>query len=788
MAQEQSLRLGVDSRPAEQGARRATGALASLGAAARGATQQVDKAEDSLKRLGKAADAMKSAGRALTVGVSLPLVGLAGFAVKAAADMDSLRRALTAMTGSTAETARQMERLKVVARAPGLGFQEAVQGSVNLQAVGFSALQAERALKAFGNAIATTGGGKAELDRVIFQLAQMAAVGKVTAQDLKPIIQTAPAVAKALKELFGTTSAEAISEQAGSFDEFFAALIPKLEQMPSVAGGAKNALANLSDSAFRARAALGDALLPAVVPMVEGFAALLEKTESLNPHMLRTGIAFGAAAAVVGPLSIGIASLATAVGTLVIAGAPLWPILLGGAAITAGVAAFVGLFTKSKLEALAAAGAVKEYTASLAGMNEAQLRAQRSALMGQKSKVAEMIGNLSGGKGNDGRLAQLRKSGMDVVGALAEVDRLLRGLETPAKSTTTTLATGLDSAKDAAKKLRQELERLDETLRKGTRIGIGRTGNRPRGLSEEGKAASQKRRAQREQFVEMGGSLAPVPVPGGSSSGEGGGSFLSDLGQQVRGQILGVVAQFGPLAAVAAALRPVFEGLMDTIGPALSALAAPLRVVGEVIGTLIVPVLRLLFDPLRYLGIVVAMLGESIAAVVGWVFDFIAGLKEGLGNFLVALGELINKLPGSLGNGIIKYGKHLQEGAEQLKDNAAAAREMARGFEQTQEDLKRLKFNEAADAVERFTESLLNVPRVLRLAQIRGQVSAGIIGGSSLTNPKPTDLGGSLPANPIHITVNVDRDGNGEATVERAGRAAERHRMRGGTTRMALAV
>lgn len=196
--------------------------------------------------------------------------------VTTAADMDSLRRALDAVTGSSDQTAIQMERLKEVARAPGLGFREAVQGSVNLQAVGFAAKDAERALKAFGNAIATTGGGRAELDRVLLQLTQMAATGRIVAQDLRPIVQTAPAVAKALNELFGTTSAEAIAAQVDDFDEFFDLLITKLEQMPSVAGGAKNALENLGDAAFRLRASIGEQLLPVVEPVVNGLADAAE--------------------------------------------------------------------------------------------------------------------------------------------------------------------------------------------------------------------------------------------------------------------------------------------------------------------------------------------------------------------------------------------------------------------------------------------------------------------------------------------------------------------------------
>lgn len=481
MAQQQALILSINSIAARVGALEAERALASLGRAAKGAASDVDGMESKLRSAG---DSMKRVGRALTIGVTAPLVGLAGFAVKAAADMDSLKRSLDAMTGSSAETAVQMERLKQVARAPGLGFREAVQGSVNLQAVGFAATDAERAIMAFGNAIATTGGGKAELDRVLFQLTQMAATGRIVAQDLRPIIQTAPAVAKALNELFGTTSAEAISSQVDSFEEFFGLLIPKLESMPSVAGGAANSLENLGDAAFRARAALGDQLLPVVLPLVEGLANLLEQSADLNPEMLRTGIAFGAAAAVVGPLTLGVAGLATAVGTLVIAGAPLWPLLAVGGLITVGLSTLVGLFVKSKLEALAAAAAVDDFKRALTGMDlataigtERTLQARIEAVESAGASIAAMQGEQDTlGNSDPARLNELKEgiarlrsfiNGNPPLEKLKEDLESTKGAVRTLGTTLTNNATrGLEVVDEKAEQFRRTLKKLREEAEK----------------------------------------------------------------------------------------------------------------------------------------------------------------------------------------------------------------------------------------------------------------------------------------------------------------------------------
>src|SRR5690606_21757270 len=120
------------------------------------------------------------------------------------AQIEQLERGLLAITGSAEETTRQLAELEEVAELPGIGFREAVEGATALQVLNFSAETATRTLRAFGNAIALTGGGPAELDRIILQLTQMASAGRILTQDLRPVIQIAPAAGRALQEAFGT--------------------------------------------------------------------------------------------------------------------------------------------------------------------------------------------------------------------------------------------------------------------------------------------------------------------------------------------------------------------------------------------------------------------------------------------------------------------------------------------------------------------------------------------------------------------------------------------------------
>lgn len=235
--------------------------------------------------------------------------------VQAAARLDALEMGLRAITGGSRSALVQMAGLADAARqVAGLGFEEAVQASVRLQSVGFSAESAERAVRAFGNAVAMTGGGKWELERIVFQLTQMAAAGKVITHDLRPVLQTAPAVSKAVTQLFGTTSAEAINEQVNDAREFLELLVAQLEKLPPVAGGVRKALDDMSTALFRIRAGFGRRLFATVEDEFKGLTDAIFDLAGSESRLTR---AFGlvrdsaiAAAAIIGGRLVG--SLTTA--------------------------------------------------------------------------------------------------------------------------------------------------------------------------------------------------------------------------------------------------------------------------------------------------------------------------------------------------------------------------------------------------------------------------------------------------------------------------------------------
>jgi len=261
---------------------------------------------------------ISSLGTKLTLGITAPLVALGGVSFKNAAELQGLHLSLQTTMGSAAAAGAEFERLTQLAKLPGIGFREAIQGSTNLQIVGFSADKARGIIEQFGNAVARTGGGKLELGRTITQLVQMSSAGKVLTQDLKPILQMAPAVSGAMKKAFGTINAADIEKTGISATAFIDKMVVALSELERAPAGLQNSIENISDSAFRASAAFGNILTPTLAPAMSKFADALERVakwmDTLTPFQ-RDFITWALiAAAALGPMLFILGKIVSMVG------------------------------------------------------------------------------------------------------------------------------------------------------------------------------------------------------------------------------------------------------------------------------------------------------------------------------------------------------------------------------------------------------------------------------------------------------------------------------------------
>lgn len=182
---------------------------------------------------------------------------MGGAIFDATAEMQSLRMGMTAVMKSSTLANSELAALKETAKLPGLGYTEAIRMSVSLQSAGFSAAQARKSMEAFGNALATVGKGKADLDGVGLALTQIMSKGKVSAEEINQIAERVPQIRIAMQDAFGTASTEMIQAMGLTSGQFVRGITDELGKLKKVTGGLKNGAENLSDAWMQFKANVG---------------------------------------------------------------------------------------------------------------------------------------------------------------------------------------------------------------------------------------------------------------------------------------------------------------------------------------------------------------------------------------------------------------------------------------------------------------------------------------------------------------------------------------------------
>ncbi len=236
-----------------------------------------DKASFGVKALGKA---MKvGAMAAAAVGVALVAAGIAS--VKAAADFEQTTVAFTTMLGSAEEADKFLRELADFARRTPFTLQGVEQAARKLMAVGFAADDVLPVLRDVGNVAAGLGLGEEGLSRLILNLGQVQAQGKLTGRELRDFaIAGIPMLEELSKEL-GVTTAQ-VQEMISGGEIETATVIKVFKNMASEGGRFANLMekqaltvsgrfSNLKDSVSLLARELGAVLLPIVGDLVEIF-------------------------------------------------------------------------------------------------------------------------------------------------------------------------------------------------------------------------------------------------------------------------------------------------------------------------------------------------------------------------------------------------------------------------------------------------------------------------------------------------------------------------------------
>jgi len=304
-----------------------------IGADLSALAQSLRRAENQLKKFSFKAERI---GRDLSTRVSLPILAIGGAAVKTFADFDKLEKGLAAVSGSAAEGTRQFKSLLNIVKdtQTTLDLKSAAAGSLNLQAVGVSAANAERLLRQLGRAATLTGNSAQDVGEVGRQLAQSAAKGKILQQELRIILERLPGLAAVVKQEFGTVTAEGINAAGVSAQEFIERLTTAAETsktFQNIQGGLGKAFETFGIELQIAAREVGKTIAETLnleanlKRLSDTLAAAASAFANLNPNVQKFIVYAAAGAAAIGPLALGLGAAARSV-----------PLLLSGLSLLAG--------------------------------------------------------------------------------------------------------------------------------------------------------------------------------------------------------------------------------------------------------------------------------------------------------------------------------------------------------------------------------------------------------------------------------------------------------------------
>ncbi len=206
------------------------------------------------------------------------IVSMGRSALETVVKMDRMSRAMTTMEGSAKGAQARLAELREAAKLPGVGFEQAVQADIRLRNVKISAELSKRAIVEFGNALALSGGTAADLDGVILALGQIAAKGKVSAEEINQIAERSPQIRTVMKDVFGTADTEAIQKMNMGVMEFIERLIGGYGKLDRASAGLDEDLDSITQNL---KTLVNEAAGPLVQQLVPAFA---EFTESVTAN------------------------------------------------------------------------------------------------------------------------------------------------------------------------------------------------------------------------------------------------------------------------------------------------------------------------------------------------------------------------------------------------------------------------------------------------------------------------------------------------------------------------
>jgi len=312
------------------------------------AKQQLQEVGNQMKEVG---GKITDTGKDLSVKLTAPIVALGTVGVNYNAQMEQYRTMFTTLTGSAEEADRVIQQLQADAQKSPFDSASLIQANQYLISAGVSADEARVMINNLGNAVAASGGGSAELERMAQNLQQIQNVGKATQQDIKQFANAGINIYGLLAESTGKTVAE-VKEMDVTYEELSKAFAlasgeggkyyGAMEAQGQTLNGSLNAT---KESIQMLLGSIMESAMPVIVQVLQKVQEVINYFMNMDEETKRMILIIGAVIAALGPALMIIGTIISSLGTLISTIGMLFsPLGLVVAAITAVIAIGVALY------------------------------------------------------------------------------------------------------------------------------------------------------------------------------------------------------------------------------------------------------------------------------------------------------------------------------------------------------------------------------------------------------------------------------------------------------------
>jgi tape measure domain-containing protein len=264
------------------------------------------------RQIRQTSDNIMDMGKSMTMGVTLPIVGLGGAAVKAAADLETMETQFISLTGGAEQAGAMVDQLNQFAAATPFQIEEIAGAARQLLAAGTDISQVNEQLGFLGD-IAATSGESIEDITAIF--AKVQAKGKVELENLNQLAERGIPIFTALSEATGLLPSQ-LGAGAVTVEQFNATLRGFAEEggfahgaMERLSQTAAGKFSTALDNLKQAGASLGNVLLPYVTAAIDKVTELAAGFMKLDDRTKKTIVVVAAIAAAIGPVVIAVGAL-----------------------------------------------------------------------------------------------------------------------------------------------------------------------------------------------------------------------------------------------------------------------------------------------------------------------------------------------------------------------------------------------------------------------------------------------------------------------------------------------